>query len=175
MIKIALTGGIGTGKTYISQQFAAIGIPIYYADDEAKKLYQDAEVVNFLHKQFGEVIFKDGTLCLPKLAEQIFTNPQQLTLLNNFLHPLVMAKFNAWAEEQKSSMVIMESAIIFEANLTHHFDKIWVVNAPLDIRIERIKKRNPHLTLDNIRARIANQISQEEKCKHADLVIDNTF
>lgn len=175
MLKIALTGGIGTGKTYISKQFIEMGVPVYYADDEAKKLYQEDFVLDFFRIHFGEAIFDNGKLNFAKLSQEIFSDAEKLSQVNAFIHPLVIERFNLWAKQQKAPAVIMESAIVFEGRLTSFFDKIWVVNAPLEVRISRIQKRNPNLTLEEIKARIANQIPQEEKCKAADLVIDNSY
>lgn len=175
MLKIALTGGIGTGKTYISKQFIEMGIPVFYADDEAKKLYLEDSVIEFFKSNFGESVLDGKRLDLAKLSQLLFANPDKLAQVNAFIHPLVMERFQQWASEQKSAAVIMESAIVFEGNLTDFFDKIWVVNAPMDIRISRIQKRNPNLTREEIEARIANQIPQEEKCRRADLVIDNSY
>ena len=175
MLKIALTGGIGTGKTYISKQFIEMGIPVYYADDEAKKLYQEDFVLDFFRINFGEAIFDNEKLNFAKLSQEIFSDAEKLSQVNAFIHPLVMERFNLWAKQQNTPAVIMESAIVFEGRLTSFFDKIWVVDAPLEVRISRIQKRNPNLTLEEIKSRIANQISQEEKCKSADLVIDNSY
>ncbi|HNX22300.1 MAG TPA: dephospho-CoA kinase [Bacteroidales bacterium] len=173
MLKIALTGGIGTGKTYLSKHFVEMGIPVFYADEEAKKLYNLPEVIQFFHSNFGEAVFTNQNLDFQKLASVVFSHQEFRLLVNKFIHPLVFEKFEEWAKMQNAPSVMMESAIIFEAHLEHHFDKIIVVDAPLEVRIERIKKRSPHLSDEEIRNRINAQISQEIKCKKADLVILN--
>ena len=173
MLKIALTGGIGTGKTYLSKHFIEMGIPVFYADEEAKKLYADPQVIQFFKNHFGDSVFSNQQLDFKKIATLVFSNSDSLTLANQFIHPLVLSKFEEWAIQQNTQSVMMESAIIFEAHLESYFDKIIVVDSPLPVRIERIKKRSPHLTEEEIFQRISNQISQEVKCQKADLVIQN--
>lgn len=173
MLKIVLTGGIGTGKTYLSKHFIDMGIPVFYADEEAKKLYNDPEVIQFFYHRFGESIFSNQKLDFLKLANLVFSDPALRLEVNQYIHPLVFQKFEKWTLEQGTPSVMMESAIIFEAGLDHLFDKIIVVDAPLEVRISRIQKRSPHLSHEEIMERIAAQISQEEKCKRADIVILN--
>lgn len=173
MLKIALTGGIGTGKTYLSKHFVEMGIPVFYADEEAKKLYNLPEVIQFFRTNFGEAVFTNQSLDFQKLAQFVFSNDESRLLVNNYIHPLVFKKFEEWAKIQNKPSVMMESAIIYEAHLDHLFDKIIVVDAPLEVRVERIKKRSPHLSDEEIMNRINAQISQEIKCKKADLVILN--
>jgi dephospho-CoA kinase len=173
-IKVALTGGIGTGKTYISKQFLDMGIPVFYADEEAKKLYS-TEVANiFFKKKYGNLFFTNSQLDFKKISAFIFENPENRKQIEDFIHPLVMQQFEHWSSQQTSNIVMLDSAIIFEANLEKFFDKIIVVDAPLDIRIERIKNRYLHISEDEIMQRIHSQLSQEEKCQRANLVILNS-
>ena len=169
--KIALTGGIGTGKTYLSRHFVEMGIPVFYADVEAKKLYQDADFVANLSYTFGDVLLPDGTVDLRKMGAIVFADEEKLQTLNKMIHPRVMQMFEEWAARQSATSVIMETAIVYEANLTGYFDKIIVVDAPLELRIRRILQRDPHLTREDVLQRMARQMSQEEKCSRADLVI----
>ena len=169
--KIALTGGIGTGKTYLSRHFVEMGIPVFYADVEAKKLYQDADFVANLSYTFGDVLLPDGTVDLRKMGAIVFADEEKLQTLNKMIHPRVMQMFEEWAARQSATSVIMETAIVYEANLTGYFDKIIVVDAPLELRIRRILQREPHLTREDVLQRMARQMSQEEKCSRADLVI----
>jgi dephospho-CoA kinase len=173
MLKIVLTGGIGTGKTYLSKHFLDMGIPVFYADEEAKKLYSDPEVIHFFHTRFGEAVFTNQQLDFQKLAQFVFSDPTSRMEVNQFIHPLVFQKFEIWAQKQGTPSVMMESAIIFEAGLDHLFDKIIAVDAPLEVRVARIQKRSPHLSEKEILERINAQMSQEEKCKRADIVILN--
>jgi dephospho-CoA kinase len=172
-IKIALTGGIGTGKTFISKQFLDKGIPVFYADEEAKKLYDSEKVLAYFKEKYKDAFFTDNQLDLSKLAAFVFATPENRKEIEAFIHPLVMQQFEDWSSQQDSDMVAMESAIIFEAGLAHYFDKIIVVDAPLEVRIARIKERNPHLSDTDIMQRIHLQMPQEEKCRQADEVIAN--
>jgi dephospho-CoA kinase len=173
-IRIALTGGIGTGKTYISKQFLDMGIPVFYADDEAKKLYVSEKVLTFFTENYGNSFFTEKRLDLSKLATFIFKKTENRKQIETFIHPLVMQQFENWSSQQTSNIVMLESAIVFEANLEKFFDKIIVVDAPLDVRIERIKNHYFHISEEEIMQRIHSQLSQEEKCKRADLVILNS-
>jgi dephospho-CoA kinase len=172
-IKIALTGGIGTGKTYISKQFVDMGIPVFYADEEAKKLYQSEIVLSFFKEKYDDIFFTNNRLDLKKLSDFVFSDLENRKEIERLIHPLVMQKFEDWALQQVSHIVMLESALIFEAALEPYFDKIFVVTAPLEVRIKRIKERDSALSEAEIFQRIDSQISQEEKCKRADLVIWN--
>ena len=170
--KIALTGGIGTGKTYLSRHFVEMGIPVFYADVEAKKLYQDPAFIATLCDTFGQGMLQaDGTVDLRKMGAMVFADEEKLQTLNKLIHPRVMQMFEEWAAQQSSTAVIMETAIVYEANLTGYFDKIIVADAPLELRIRRIRQRDPHLTREDILQRMARQMPQEEKCARADLVV----
>lgn len=171
MYKIALTGGIGTGKTYLSKHFIQMGIPVFYADDEAKKLYANADFIQKLEALFGSSIMTNGQVSIQKLSQLVFTDEESLQRLNRLVHPRVMELFEAWAAEQHAPTVMMESAIIFEGNLTAYFDKIIVADAPLELRMKRILSRNPELTREQIMQRMAHQMPQKEKCLRADLVV----
>lgn len=172
MYKIALTGGIGTGKTYLSKHFLEMGIPVFYADDEAKKIYQDKSFIQSLCQEFGtEILFPDGQVDLKKISHIVFSDHSQLQKLNAMIHPWVMRQFEEWAVQQSSKTVMMETAIVFEGNLTSYFDKIIVADAPLELRIRRVLLRNPEMSREEILQRISKQMSQEEKCRRADLVV----
>lgn len=173
MKKIALTGGIGTGKTHISQYFIQMGIPVFYADEEAKKCYNDPEIIETIHSYFGNKVFTKRKIDFKKMATYVFQHPKKRELVNHLIHPKVMERFDAWAEQQTSPSVMMESAILFENDLAKFFDMVIVVDAPMEVRLERIKKRNPNLTEKEIIDRINAQMPQEEKCKRADMVIKN--
>lgn len=172
MYKVALTGGIGTGKTYLSKHFEQMGIPVFYADDEAKKLYRDSLFKEKLLFLFGKDVFDDkGEIDFPQLSKIVFSNEERLQDLNRLIHPAVMRMFAEWAEKQSGDTVMMESAIVYENKLDSYFDKIIVVDAPLELRIKRILIRNPQLTREDILQRMSKQMPQEEKCRLADLVV----
>lgn len=174
MQKIALTGGIGTGKTYISKFFIDFGIPVYYADEEAKKLYDEPEIMTLIAAQFGESVLTDRKIDLHKLAKLLFDNSVNINRINEIIHPILMERFKEWAELQNSQYVMLESAIVFEAGLDHYFDFIIAVDAPFDLRINRLRERNPSFSEEDFRKRINSQMEQSLKCEKADLVIMNS-
>lgn len=172
MIKIALTGGIGTGKTYLSRHFIQMGIPVFYADDEAKKLYSDPDFLDVVRAEFPDAGLwtPNGELDFAELKQSCSEKPF-LDRLSALVHPFVMRQFNKWSEKQGVTAVIMESAIIFEYGLEDNFDKIIVADAPESLRVRRIKSRNPELSENQILARMSQQMPQSEKCSRADMVI----
>lgn len=174
MLKIALTGGIGTGKSYISRLFLSMGIPVYCADIEAKKLYHQPDVKQQVKAFFGEDVFTGEEIDLRKMAVEVFSNVDKMHFINALIHPLIMNDFNRWASEQRGDIAIMESAIIYENELESLFDLVIVVDAPEEIRRERIRQRDAFLSEEMILQRIYSQIPQEEKLKKADLIIDNS-
>jgi len=174
MYKIALTGGIGTGKTYLSAHFIEMGIPVFYADDEAKKLYTDTQFLQTIRENFGNEVFDPdhpNRLSFDRLAEKVFADDEALQQLNRLVHPAVMEKFEEWCVCQDAPAVMMESAVVFEGNLAQYFDKIIVPDAPMELRIKRVLARNPEMSREQILARMSKQMSQEEKCRRADLVV----
>lgn len=174
MYKIALTGGIGTGKTYLSTHFIEMGIPVFYADDEAKKLYSDQQFLQKIREAFGEEVFIPGhpdQLSFERLAAKVFADEEALQRLNQLVHPAVMKQFEEWSARQDAPAVMMESAVVFEGNLTQYFDKIIVADAPEELRIRRVLARNPEMTREQILARMARQMPQDEKCRRANLVV----
>ncbi|MDR3047536.1 MAG: dephospho-CoA kinase [Bacteroidales bacterium] len=173
MIKIALTGGIGTGKSYISLQFVKMNIPVYEADKEAKKLYERENVKKAIFALFPEVVTDDHKIDFNVLSAIVFTDQIRLQLLNKIIHPLVMDGFDLWAKQQQREVVILESAIIFENNLQSLFDLVILVDAPQEFCIQRIKLRNPTWSEIEIQQRICTQLSQNEKKRLADIIIDN--
>jgi len=149
-----------------------MGIPVFYADDEAKNLYKDVAFQKKLRALFDHPdLISNGEVNLPILSSIVFGNEENLQKLNQLVHPSVMDRFLKWAEEQDASSVMMESAIVYEAGLTDFFDKIIVVDAPLELRIQRVQERNPNLTREAILQRMSHQMPQEEKCRRADLVV----
>jgi dephospho-CoA kinase len=172
-IKIALTGGIGTGKTHISKQFLDMGIPVFYADEEAKKLYHSEKITAIFKEQYDDSFFTNHQLDISKLTNFFFSNKENRKQVEAIVHPLVMQQFEEWASQQVSHIVMLESAIIFEAGLENYFDKIIVVDAPLDVRLARLKNRNPHLSETDVFEIMKVQLPQEEKCRRGDLVVWN--
>ena len=173
MKKIGLTGGIGSGKTYVSRVFESLGVPIFNSDNEAKKLLSHSEqLVQSLKDEFGNDIYDGYSLNNKKLASIVFSDSEKLRKLNSLVHPLVKEEFLDWQEVQKSSYVIKESAILFESNSDNGLDAIICITCPINLRIDRIKSRDG-LSYFEIKNRIENQISQEEKVNLSDYVIVN--
>ena len=173
MLKVGVTGGIGSGKTTVCMVFETLGVPVYYADRQAKLLMNtDSELKAAITGYFGNGIYCDGTLDSRKLAEIVFNDKTALEKLNSLVHPAVASDFDYWLAKQTSKYVIEEAAIIFESNIAHRFDKIIVVTAPDDIRIERVCIRD-RVTPENVRERMKNQWTDDKKIALADYVICN--
>ena len=174
MKTIGLTGGIGSGKSTIARIFKQMGVPVYIADTEASRLINShPEIRRQMQSLFGNTIYdKEGKLIKPLLAEIIFRNPQALVKVNQIVHPVVMEDFRHWSKQQNQKLVLFESAIIFEAQLEHHFDFTICVTASRETRIERVKKRDG-TTTEKVMERIKNQMDDSEKCKKSDFIIYN--
>lgn len=173
MITVALTGGIGSGKTTVAKAFASLGIPIYIADDEAKALMNRSKIIKRkLIKLFGEEAYIEGKLNRPFLANAIFNDKSMLEQMNAIVHPKVGSHFNKWKAKQKSPYVIKEAAIIFENGSFKNYDYIIAVVAPKSLRIERVLNRD-NTTKEKILAIMKNQWDDREKIRHSHFVIQN--
>jgi len=174
MIKVGLTGGIGSGKSTVASIFQELGVPIYNADFEAKEFLKNHEVQNALVNFFGEKVITDGTVNKPFLASIIFNDKEALEKVNNLIHPLVRQSFKDWADTYNSNpYVIIEVAILFENGFDSLVDKSIVVSAPQDQRLARTIKRD-NTDEDSVKSRMNNQWPQEELINKADFVIDNS-
>lgn len=132
---VGLTGGIGSGKTTVAKQFQALGIPVYIADDEAKKLMNRSKIIKRkLKALFGDEAYKDNTLNRPFLADKIFNNAENLEKMNAVVHPKVASHFKNWVKKQIAPYVLKESAILFENGAYKDCDLIITVTAPLELR-----------------------------------------
>jgi dephospho-CoA kinase len=177
MLKVGITGGIGSGKTTVCRLLERFGIPVYYADDRAKWLmhYQE-NVKKALVAAFGTKIYdKEGLLNRPYLAQLVFNDKRQLDILNGIVHPAVKEDGIRWQAEQErlgAAYTVKEAALLFETGSAAELDKIVVVTAPEAVRIARVLKRED-TTEAQVKARIAQQMPQEEKVKRADFVIHN--
>ncbi|MBT7727176.1 MAG: dephospho-CoA kinase [Flavobacteriales bacterium] len=173
MKKIGITGGIGSGKTYVASVFQSLGIPIFNADIQAKKIMTSSrKLIKLLKEEFGNDIYKDSDLNKEKLASIVFSNSDKLQKLNSLVHPIVKEEFNNWCKKQTSPYVIKEAAILFESNSHIGLDAVICVSAPLDLRMRRLLNRDDYSEKE-IKKRIENQISQEEKEKLSDYIIVN--
>ena len=173
MRRIGITGGIGSGKTYVASVFQSLGIPIFNADIQAKKIMTSSrKLIKLLKEEFGNDIYKDSDLNKEKLASIVFSNSDKLQKLNSLVHPIVKEEFNNWYKKQTSPYVIKEAAILFESNSHIGLDAVICVSAPLDLRMRRLLNRDDYSEKE-IKKRIENQISQEEKEKLSDYIIVN--
>ena len=173
MKKIGITGGIGSGKTYVASVFQSLGIPIFNADIQAKKIMTSSrKLIKLLKEEFGNDIYKDSDLNKEKLASIVFSNSDKLQKLNSLVHPIVKEEFNNWCKKQTSPYIIKEAAILFESNSHIGLDAVICVSAPLDLRMRRLLNRDDY-SKKEIKKRIENQISQEEKEKLSDYIIVN--
>jgi dephospho-CoA kinase len=175
MQKIGLTGGIGSGKTTAAKLFEMLGVPVFYADLEAHYIRSQVEATEQIVRHFGSDILTENRIDKNKLAHVIFNDDEALLWINNFMHPLVEKAFVEWCEvqaEKKASFVIMEAALIYEAGFERLFDKIIVVDAPKDLRISRVMKRE-NISKEEVLKRMSSQIPTKEKCLKADIVFRN--
>ena len=173
MKKIGITGGIGSGKTYVASVFQSLGIPIFNADIQAKKLMTSSRrLIKLVKEEFGNDIYKDSDLNKEKLSSIVFSNSDKLQKLNSLVHPIVKEEFNNWYKKQTSPYIIKEAAILFESNSHIGLDAVICVSAPLDLRMKRLLNRDDYSEKE-IKKRIENQISQEEKEKLSDYIIIN--
>jgi dephospho-CoA kinase len=170
---IGLTGGIGSGKTTVAKLFAAKGIPVYIADDEAKKIMKLPETIDSIRAVFGENVIENGLVNTKTLASIVFNNTEKLKLLNGIIHPLVKQHFDQWVKlNEHNAFVIKESAILFESGSYQYCDKIITVIASESTRISRVMQRDS-ITKEEILARIKNQWNDEDRIKKSDYVIEN--
>jgi len=175
MLKIGITGNIGSGKTTVSKIFEVLGIPVFYADDEAKKvMVSDAILIDELKQAFGEQsYFEDGLLNRKHIAGIVFNNETELNKLNAIVHPAVFRAFDNWAPQFKNApYVLKEAAVLFESSSYKMCDKSILVTAPLELRIARVMLRDG-LSRDEILNREARQFSEETKLQLTDYVIKN--
>ncbi len=173
MITVGLTGGIGSGKSTIAKMFEELGVAVYYADDEAKRLMNSSQQIREkLIKEFGKESYKNGNLNRAFLAEIIFNDKEKLLKINSIVHPEVDKHFKNWVKDQNGDFVIQENAILFENNKQNDFDYIITVTAPKDLRIERIIKRD-RIDKNQIISRMNNQLDDAKKIESADFVISN--
>jgi dephospho-CoA kinase len=175
MLKIGITGNIGSGKTTVSKIFEVLGIPVFYADDEAKKvMVTDSILIDSIKQTFGtESYFEDGTLNRKHIAGIVFNNETELEKLNAIVHPAVFRAFNNWVPLFKNlPYVLKEAALLFESDSYKMCDKTIMVTSPLAMRIERVMARDG-LSKDEILKREAKQFTEEQKLKLADFSIKN--
>ena len=174
MIKVAITGGIGTGKTTISNMFLDKGVPVFNSDEIAKEIMNTNSLLkNEIVTAFGDKVYDKNRLNKEYLSDAIFNNETLLKKINAIVHPYVADEFNSWIEEQDSKYIIYESAIIFENQVEDFFYKIICVTASEEDVISRVMKRN-NFSVDKIKSIINKQLPNDAKIQKSDYVIENT-
>lgn len=171
MIKVALTGGIGSGKSTVASVFEALCTPVYYSDIRAKVLMNGplrADIVRLFGQQ---AYLADGSLNRPHIASVVFANPAKMKLLNLTVHPAVIADFLSWCDKQQGSVVLLETALLIESRLDRIVDQVIVVTAPLELRVQRTAARD-RCSEQQVRERIQTQTLDAKLLDIADYVID---
>lgn len=173
MLKIGITGGIGSGKTYVCQLLEKLGYPVFYSDIEAKKLMtQDPILVSEIKQLLGDESYIQNELNKPFIAHSIFHDSKLREAINLLVHPKVFQAFELWKDKQSSTIVFNESALLFETESYKRFDKNILILADNETKIKRIQLRDI-LSAIEIKNRIDSQLSDDEKIKRTDFIIDN--
>ncbi len=171
MLKIAITGNIGSGKSYVCSLFRQLGIPVFDSDLEAKRLYDVPEIKAKMMEHFGSDIYDaEGRIDRKRMAAKVFSDSCALGYVESVLYPVLNERFEEWAAAQDAPFVLYESALIFEKHLETMFDAVIVVAASEPVRIRRVMWRD-RCNEEQVRARMAQQLPQAEKVLRADYVI----
>lgn len=173
MLKVGITGGIGSGKTTVAKIFEVLGIPVYDADAASKRLMNtDGGLMKSIRDNFGEQAYNAEGLDRAYIAAIVFNNPEKLALLNSIVHPPTIADADDWLNSQTTPYTIKEAALLFESGSYKHLDKVIGVFSPLELRIERVMSRD-NITREQVQARIDKQMPDNEKMRLCDYVITN--
>lgn len=172
-LKIGLTGGIGSGKSTVARLFGLLDVPVYYADEASKRLYQtDRELMALMKQHFGEDIYEGDQLNRTRLSSLVFSDPQKLALLNSLVHPPTIRDAADWLSRQTAPYVIKEAALLFESGSVADLDYVIGVFAPQHLRLKRVIDRD-HLAREAVLGRMNRQISDTIKMRLCDFVITN--
>ncbi len=173
MLKIGLTGGIGSGKSSVAEIFNVLGIPVFYADTQAKLVMEnDEQLASSIKSFFGHESYIEGKLNRPFLADLVFNDPYKLEQLNALVHPATIAAANLWMQQQKAPYIIKEAALLFEAGTAANLDFVIGVFAPKPIRIKRVMERD-NASREQVLIRMNRQINEDIKMKLYDFVLVN--
>lgn len=171
MKKVAITGNIGSGKSWVCALFEQLGVKVFYSDTEAKHLYYRADIRKAMQQRFGEDIYQSkNEIDKAKLSSLIFNDKQAMRDVENILYPALNAWFDEWAEQQDAPYVLYESAIIFEKHLAERFDATIMVTASRKTRLRRVMLRD-HCNAETVRQRMKKQWTDNKKATLADFVI----
>jgi len=175
-ILVGITGGIGSGKSTVAKIFTILGIPVYFADDRAKWLIGNDELLkNQIITSFGAECFDaEGKLDRSFLAKSVFSDPEKVKTINSLVHPAVGRDFSAWASKHNTPYVLKEAALIFETGSNEELDFVINVSSPLKVRIVRTLMRDPFRSEEQVNQIINQQLPDEQKNELADFVIKNT-
>lgn len=175
-VRLGITGGIGSGKSFFSRVLSGRGIPVFDSDSEAKKLMvSDIEIINSLKSLLGESVYIDGVINKPLLATYIFASARNATRVNSIVHPRVKKAFLEWADRCFTAghqLVAIESAILFESGFNDIVDKVVMVHAPVELRIARVMERD-NTTRESVLGRINSQMDDDKKMSVSDFIIEN--
>jgi dephospho-CoA kinase len=173
MLKIGLTGGIGSGKSTVARIFEVLGIPVYYADESAKRLMnENEELKKGIIRLFGQEAYSNGILDRTHISSQVFDNKEKLEQLNALVHPATILDAEKWMLQQKTPYIIKEAALIFESGSREQLNFVIGVYAPQSLRIQRVMQRDK-ITREQVLDRLKNQINEDIKMKLCDFVIVN--
>lgn len=174
LLKLGVTGGIGSGKTSVCRVFSVLGIPVFSADNEAREVMDiDTGIMLRINTIVGKNLYLNGNLDRVELARLIFNNNRLLEKVNSLVHPIVFARFREWEKKQNAPYVIMEAAILFESGADKVVDRILTVIAPIEERVGRVIHRSS-LTREQVMERMRNQIDDSERIKRSDYIIQNS-
>jgi dephospho-CoA kinase len=173
MLKIGITGGIGSGKSVVAGIFNVLGIPVFDADKEARNIMQNDELlVSSIKKAFGDESYLHGKLNRPYIANIVFNQPEKLQILNNLVHPAAINAATAWMNAQTTPYVIKEAALMFESGSTANLDYVVGVHTPTALRVKRVMDRD-HITRNQVLARMKHQMKEVIKMKLCNFVVIN--
>ena len=173
MIKVGLTGGIGSGKSTVAKVFKQLGVPIYFSDDRAKDLMLNNKFLReALISVFGDKVIINGFLNRSFIASKVFSNPKELFKLNALVHPFVQKDFDVWSASQTGNYILKEAAIIFETGADKLLEKVILVESPKHLKVSRIMFRDG-ITDEEVFKRMSKQWSDIQKRANADYIIQN--
>ncbi len=173
MLKVGLTGGIGSGKSIVAGIFTSLGVPVYNADRAAKRIMDTNDGLReSIIRHFGKEAYAGGQLDRAYLSSIVFSNREKLNILNDIVHPATILDAQKWFETQQGPYALKEAALIFESNSQQYLDYVIGVTAPESVRIERVMKRDG-ISIEKVIDRMNKQMDEAEKIKRCDFVIDN--